>query len=200
MYVGVKLINYPHLYYFSHFTHFTLYLRKCEKYQILFNFVLISKWRLLHSFQGIWKNISFCLEVLKGCHSWQETLEIIPVSLKLQLLITTPQFTCNTVLWKYSRISTNLLSGDYKFTKFTKHMNSHNCISYMDLWNILNCQLPSKHCATTSPTILNFYLNTFSTLIPMKCGRRNMIRVLNYFLECVKLLSVLFHLNIHRPV
>ena len=43
MYVGVKLINYPHLYYFSHFTHFTLYLRKCEKYQILFNFVLISK-------------------------------------------------------------------------------------------------------------------------------------------------------------
>ena len=43
MYVGVKLINYPHIYYFSHFTHFTLYLRKCEKYQILFNFVLISK-------------------------------------------------------------------------------------------------------------------------------------------------------------
>ena len=43
MYVGVKPINYPHLYYFSHFTHFTLYLRKCEKYQILFNFVLISK-------------------------------------------------------------------------------------------------------------------------------------------------------------
>ena len=24
MYVGVKLVNYPHLYYFSHFTHFTL--------------------------------------------------------------------------------------------------------------------------------------------------------------------------------
>ena len=43
MYVGVKLVNYPNLYYFSHFTHFTLYLRKCEKYQILFNFVLISK-------------------------------------------------------------------------------------------------------------------------------------------------------------
>ena len=41
--VGVKLVNYPHVYYFSHFTHFTLYLRKCEKYQILFNFVLISK-------------------------------------------------------------------------------------------------------------------------------------------------------------
>ena len=34
---------YPHLYYFSHFTHFTLYLRKCEKYQILFNFEQISK-------------------------------------------------------------------------------------------------------------------------------------------------------------
>ena len=43
MHVGVKLINYPHLYYFSHFTHFTLYLRMCEKYQILFNFILISK-------------------------------------------------------------------------------------------------------------------------------------------------------------
>ena len=43
MYVGVKLVNYPHHYYFSHFTHFTLYLRMCEKYQILFNFVLISK-------------------------------------------------------------------------------------------------------------------------------------------------------------
>ena len=43
MYVGVKLANYPHLYYFSHFTHFTLFLRKCEKYQILFNFVLVSK-------------------------------------------------------------------------------------------------------------------------------------------------------------
>ena len=37
----MKLITYPHLYYFSHFT---LYLRKCEKYQILFNFVLISKY------------------------------------------------------------------------------------------------------------------------------------------------------------
>ena len=31
-------------------------------------------------------------------------------------------------------------------------------------------------------------------------NERNMIRVLNYFLECVKLLSVLFHLSIHRPV
>ena len=64
----------------------------------------------------------------------------------------------------------------------------------------LSGQLPSKHCAATSPTMLNFYLNTFSTQIPMKCGRRNMIRVLNYFLECVKLLKILFHLNIHNPV
>ena len=46
MYVGVKLVNYPHLYYFPHFTHFTLYLSKCEKYQILFNFVLISKFSI----------------------------------------------------------------------------------------------------------------------------------------------------------
>ena len=30
IHVGVKLVNYPHLY-FSHFTHFTLYLRTCEK-------------------------------------------------------------------------------------------------------------------------------------------------------------------------
>ena len=36
----MKLFNYPHFYYFSHFT---LYLRTCEKYQILFNFVLILK-------------------------------------------------------------------------------------------------------------------------------------------------------------
>ena len=43
MHVGMKLVNYPHLYYISHFTHFTLYLRMCEKYQILFKFVLISK-------------------------------------------------------------------------------------------------------------------------------------------------------------
>ena len=40
MHVDVKLVNYPHFYYFSHFT---LYLRMCEKYQILFKFVLISK-------------------------------------------------------------------------------------------------------------------------------------------------------------
>ena len=39
----MRLVNYPLLYYFPHFTHFTFYLRKCEKYHILFNFVLISK-------------------------------------------------------------------------------------------------------------------------------------------------------------
>ena len=38
------------------------------------------------------------------------------------------------------------------------------------------------------------------TQIPMKCGRRNMTRVLNYFLECVKVLKIKFHLNFHRPV
>ena len=43
MHVGVKHINYPHLYYFSYFTHFTLRLKKCEKNQTLFKFVLISK-------------------------------------------------------------------------------------------------------------------------------------------------------------
>ena len=64
---------------------------------------------------------------------------------------------------------------------------------------LLHGPLPSQHCATTSPTFLNFYLNPFSTQIPMKCGRRNMIRVLNYFLECVKLWKVVFHSNIHRP-
>ena len=57
-----------------------------------------------------------------------------------------------------------------------------------------------KTSVTTSPTILNFYLNTFSTQIPTKCGRRNMISVFNYFPKCVKLLSFLFHLNIHRHV
>ena len=36
-------MNYPHLYYLSHSTHFTFYLRMCEKYQILFKFLKISK-------------------------------------------------------------------------------------------------------------------------------------------------------------
>ena len=72
-----------------------------------------------------------------------------------------------------------LLHGPLKYSEWSAAIKT--------LWNYIT-------------TILNFYLNTFSTQIPMKCGRRNMIRVLNYFLECVKLLSVLFHLSIHRPV
>ena len=55
------------------------------------------------------------------------------------------------------------------------------------------CNYITDHLELLLEHILN-------TQIPMKCGRRNMIRVLNYFLECVKLLSILFHLNIHRPV
>ena len=204
MYVGVKLVNYYHLY-FSHFTHFTLYLRMREKYQILYNFVLISKFptsimKTSALFARRLEKHKFLLRSIEGVAFLTRDIGNYPFSGKLQLLITTQQFACNTVLWKYSRISTNLLSEDYKFTKFIQHMNSHNCISYMDLWNILNGQPPSKHCATTSPTILKFYSNTFSTQILMKCGMRNIIRVLNYFLECVKLLSVLFHWSIHRPV
>ena len=206
MYVGVKLVNYPHLYYFSHFTHFTLYLRMCEKYQILFNFVLISKFPISIMetstlFPRHLEKHKFLLRSIEGVAFLTRDIGNYPCLTEASTADHySQQLTCNTVLWKYSRIPTNFLSGDCKFTKFTQHMNSHNCISYMDHWNILNGQLPSKHCATTSLTILNFYLNTFSTQIPMKCGRRNKIGVLNYFLECVKLLKISFHLNIHRLV
>ena len=60
MYVGVKLVNYPHFYYFYHFTHFTLYLRMCEKYQVLFKFVLISKFPI--SIMGTTTLFPRCLE------------------------------------------------------------------------------------------------------------------------------------------
>ena len=56
-------------------------------------------------------------------------------------------------------------------------------------------ELPLRHCASTSLTILNFYSNTFSTQILMKCGRRNMTIVWNYSLECVKLWKTVMHLN-----
>ena len=98
MYVGVKLVNYPHLYYFSHFT---LYLRMCEKYQILFNFVLISKFptSIMETstlFPRRLEKHKFLLRSIEGVAFL--TREIIPVSLKLQLLITTQQLACNTVL------------------------------------------------------------------------------------------------------
>ena len=132
--VGVKLVNYPHLYYFSHFTHFTLYLRKCEKYQILFNFVLISKFPITIMetstlFPRRLEKHKFLLRSIEGVAFLTRDIGNYPVSLKLQLLITTQQLACNTVLWKYSKISTNLLSGDYKFTKFTQHINSYHFIS-----------------------------------------------------------------------
>ena len=201
----MKLVNYPLLYYFSHFTHFTFYLRKCEKYQILFNFVLISKLPISIMetstlFPRCLEKHKFLLRSIEGVVFLTREIGNYPC---LTEASTGDHYSTTHLQYsvvKYSRISTSLLSGDCKFMKFTQHMHSHNCISYMDLWNIFNSQLPSKHCATTSLTILNFYLNTFSTQILMKCGRRNKIRVLNYYLECVKLLSVSFRLNIHRPV
>ena len=135
MYVGVKLVNYPNLYYFSHFTHFTLYLRKCEKYQILFNFVLISKFPISIMetstlFPRHLEKHKFLLRSIEGGGiPHKRHWELSPVSLKLHLLITTQQLAYNTVLWKYSRISTNFLSGDCKFMKFTQHLNSHHFIS-----------------------------------------------------------------------
>ena len=140
MYVGVKLVNYPHLYYFSHFTHFTLYFRKCEKYQILFNFVLISKfplasWRLLHSFQGIWKN-KFLLRSIEGVTFLTRDIANYPCLTEASTVdhysTTRLQYSVGKIFKNLYKL-TNLLSGHYKFTKLTQHMNSHNCISYMDL-------------------------------------------------------------------
>ena len=101
MYVGVKLVNYPYIYYFSHFTHCTLYLRKCEKYHILFNFVLISKFpiRTMETSTLVPRHLEkhkFLLRSIEGVAFL--TTEIILVSLELQLLITTQQLACNTVL------------------------------------------------------------------------------------------------------
>ena len=54
----------------------------------------------------------------------------------------------------------------------------------------------SNYIADHLELLLEHILNTD----PDEMWQKNMTRVLNYFLECVKLLSVSFHLNIHRPV
>ena len=97
MHLGVELVNYPHLYNFSHFT---LYLRTYEKYQILFKFVLISKFPI-----PIMENTLFTRHLEKQKILFRSisgvatlTVAIILVSLELQLLITTQQLVSNTVL------------------------------------------------------------------------------------------------------
>ena len=134
MYVGVKLVNYPHLYYFSHFTHFTLYLRKYEKYQILFNFVLISNFfiSIMETstlFPRHLEKHKFLLRSIEGVAFLTRDIENYPC---LTEASTADHYSTTHLQYsvvKNSRISTNLLSGDCKFMKFTQHMNSHNCIS-----------------------------------------------------------------------
>ena len=134
MYVGVKLVNYPHLYYFSHFTHFTLYLRKYEKYQILFNFVLISYFSISIMgtstlFPSHLEKHKFLLRSIEGVAFLTRDMGNYPC---LTEASTADHYSTTHLQYsvvKNSRISTNLLSGDCKFMKFTQHMNSHNCIS-----------------------------------------------------------------------
>ena len=204
MYVGVNLINFPHLYYISHFTHFTLYLRKCEKYQILFIFVLISKFPITIMetstlFPRHCEKNKFLLRSIKGLAFLTRDIGNYPC-------LTEPSTAdhYSTPCLQYSIV--NIFKNLYKLV--VRRLQVHEIHPAYKLTQLYLLDgplkyfewLPSKHCATTSLTILNFYLNTFSTQIPMKCGRRNMIRVLNCFLECVKLLKILFHLNINRPV
>ena len=205
MYVGVKLVNYPHLYYFSHFTHFTLYLRKCEKYQILFNFVLFSKFpiRIMETstlFPRRLEKHKFLLRSIEGVAFLTTDIGNYPCVTGAS---TADHYSTTRLQYSVVKIFKNL----YKLV--VRRLQVHEIHPAYELTQLHLLDGPLKyfewsaaikHCATTSPTILNFYLNTFSTQILMKCGRKNMIRVWNYFLECVKLLSDSFHLNIHRCV
>ena len=205
MYVGVKLVNYPHLYYFSHFTHFTLYLRMCEKYQILFNFVLISKFPISiietsTLFPRHLEKHKFLLRSIEGVAFLTRDIGNYPC---LTEASTADHYSTTHLQYSVVKIFKNL----YKFV--VQRLQVHEIHPAYELTQLYLLHGPLKyfersaaikHCATTSLTILNFYSNTFSTQILMKCGRRNIIRVLNYFLECVKLLKISFHLNIHRPV
>ena len=205
MYVGVKLVKYPHLYYFSHFTHFTLYLRKCEKYQILFNFVLISKFPITIMetstlFPRRLEKHKFLLRSIEGVAFLTRDIGNYPC---LTEASTADHYSTTRLQYSVVKIFKNL----YKLV--VRRLQVHEIHPAYELTQLYLLDGPLKYFQQSdaiktlchiSPTILNFYLNTFSTQIPMKCGRRNMIRVLNYFLECVKLFSVSFHLNIHRPV
>ena len=132
MYVCVKLVKYPHLYYFSHFTHFTLYLRMCENYQILFNFVLISKFPITIMetttlFQWCLEKHKFLLRSIEGVAFLTRDIGNYPC---LTEASTFDHY--STTRLQYSvvkRISTSLLLEDCKFMKFIQHINSHHCIS-----------------------------------------------------------------------
>ena len=201
----MKLVNYPLLCYFSHFTHFTFYLRKCEKYHILLNFALISKLPISIMetstlFPRRLEKHKFLLRSIEGVAFLTRDIGNYPC---LTEASTADHYSTTRLQYSVVKIFKNL----YKLVVRRLQVHEiHPAYELTQLYlldgplKIFNGQMPSKHCPTTLPTISNFYLNTFSIQILMKCGRRNMTRVLNYFLECVKLLSVSFHLNIHRPV
>ena len=185
MHVDVKLVNYPHFYYFSHFT---LYLRMCEKYQILFKFVLISKFPIsimetTTLFPRHLEKHKFLLRSIEGVAFLTRDIGNYPC---LTEASTFDHYSTTCLQYSVVKIFKNLyklvvrrlqvhkIHPAYKLTPL--HLLD-GLLKYFE-WSAV-----IKHCATTSLTILNFYLNTFSTQIPMKCGRRNMIRELNYFLE-----------------
>ena len=134
--VGVKLLNYPHVYYFSHFTHFTLYLRKCEKYQILFNFVLISKFSISIMetstlFPRHLEKHKFLLRSIEGVAFLTRDIGNYPC---LTEASTADHYSTTCLQYSVVKIFKNLYKlvvRRLQFMKFTQHMNSHNCISYM---------------------------------------------------------------------
>ena len=205
MHVGVKLINYPHLYYFSHFTHFTLYWRMCEKYQILFKFVLISKFPIsimetTTLFPRHLEKHKFLFRSIEGVAFLTRDIGNYPC---LTEALTADHYSTTHLQYSVVKIFKNL----YKLAVRRLQVHEIHPAYKLTPLHLLHWPLKYFEQSAAIKTLCNYitdhlelYLNTFSTQILMKCGRRNMVRVLNYFLECVKLLKILFHLNIHRPV
>ena len=59
----------------------------------------------------------------------------------------------------------------------------------MDLWNILSSQLPLKYCATTSLTILNFYLEHILNTDPDEMGQEKYDQSVELFSRMCKALE-----------
>ena len=131
MYVGVKLVNYPHFY---NFTHFTLYLRKCEKYQILFNFVLNSKFPITIMetstlFPRHLEKHKFLLRSIERVASLTRDIGNYPCLTEASTVdhYSTTHLQCSVV--KLFKNLYKLVVRRLQVHEFTQYMNSHNCIS-----------------------------------------------------------------------
>ena len=199
MYVGVKLVNYPHLYYFSHFTHFTLYLRKCEKYQILFNFVLISKFPI-----SIMETSTLfprhLLRSIEGVAFLSRDIGNYPC---LTEASTADHYSTTRLQYSVVKIFKNL----YKLV--VRRLQVHKIHPAYELTQLYLLYGPLKYLEQSAAikTLCNYITDHLELLLehilntgPDEMWHEKYDQVLNYFLECVKLLKILFHLNIHRPV